>query len=94
MNGVGEYLERKAVLKKMCEGCREDNSDDTTCWCNERLAIFEMPAADVAPVKHGHWEMSATYPLEYVCSCCGGLWLDFRSDYCPRCGAKMGGGTK
>ena len=62
----------------------------------------DTPAADVAPVKHGHWKKSKGYerPTEngfvhddrYFCDCCG--WgcccetkLDF--NFCPNCGAKL-----
>ena len=56
--------------------------------------IYEMPTADVAPVRHGRW-------LDGQCIVCGweepdvGTWLGYGSEawietpYCPNCGAKM-----
>ena len=61
--------------------------------------IYEMPAADVAPVRHGLWEARAIprsdpdgdwIALEYHCSLCNRL--EYRKEnYCPNCGAKMDG---
>ena len=56
--------------------------------------IYEMPTADVAPVRHGRW-------LDGKCTICGWeepdvcTWLGYDSEawietpYCPNCGAKM-----
>ena len=57
-------------------------------------------AADVSPVKHGHWV--SEYDCGYItphCSECGETALTREetsydyvySSYCPNCGAKMGG---
>ena len=92
-----EYIERDAVLKKLKE-C------GAICEFGQHL-IKNFPAADVAPVKHGHWkkgksnerltERGFIHDYKYICSCCG--WdcccetkLDF--SFCPNCGAKMDGG--
>lgn len=49
-----------------------------------RNALYEIPAADVAPVWHGWWADKQ-----------GGFWeqqlAELLSDYCPNCGAKMDG---
>lgn len=52
-----------------------------------------VPAADVQEVKHGYWEDDE---YMYICNICG-KWLDITQgtadmNYCPNCGAKMGGG--
>ena len=53
-----------------------------------------IPAADVAPVRHGRWECNKPCPV------CGGdrfegldadIWSDWEPPYCPNCGAKMDG---
>ena len=64
-------------------------------------AILKIPAADVAPVRHGRW-------VDNHCTACGmmpmgdEMWklCDFEPprfekfmDYCPNCGAKMDGGA-
>ena len=51
-----------------------------------------LPAADVAPVRHGRWECGKPCPV------CGedrfkgldaDIWADWEPPYCPNCGAKM-----
>lgn len=95
---MAEYIEREVALKKLCEGCCEYDSEDTTCDCNERLAILKIPAADVVPVVHGRWEKKAAYNDGVInvvaCSACKtyqptGCW-DYHK-YCPYCGARMDG---
>ena len=67
--------------------------------------LRDMPAADVAPVRHGHWISLTECANEGVyCSICKKkvwksdyAWCNkrirnkLRSDYCPNCGAKMDG---
>ena len=57
----------------------------------------EIPAADVAPARHGQWE-----PGNPICPVCGenkfkgldaDIWCDWLPDYCPNCGARMDGGA-
>lgn len=61
-----------------------------------RQNIMDIPAADVAPVRHGRWKCNKPCPV------CGGdrfegldadIWADWEPPYCPNCGAKMDGGT-
>lgn len=54
----------------------------TSCQYAKRLI-----AADVAPVKHGHW-----ISVKYKCSECGALVWGNDFNFCPHCGAKMDGG--
>ncbi len=58
-----------------------------------------IPSADVRPVEEGYWIENCT---DYICAACGGVVSDeivymLQSeglpDYCPNCGAKMGGVT-
>lgn len=50
----------------------------------------KVPAADVAPVRRGHW---IKYDDWEMCSECGGghEWIGFGAAYCDECGAKMEG---
>lgn len=70
----------------------------------ERRA-WAIPAADVAPVRHGRWIKSSECPEEYdICSVCGkndkhrsrGNWehdmVESVPPFCKWCGAKMDGG--
>nr|DAH26472.1 MAG TPA: RimK-related lysine biosynthesis protein, Probable-dependent amine/thiol ligase family Amino-group [Caudoviricetes sp.]DAH95017.1 MAG TPA: RimK-related lysine biosynthesis protein, Probable-dependent amine/thiol ligase family Amino-group [Caudoviricetes sp.] len=61
-----------------------------------RKAIFELPAADVAPVRRGRWTMSSDRPDTIICSCCDNAFDVWKADirrhhYCPNCGARMDG---
>ena len=64
---MAEYLEREtAVMRLMQDGCSAKNVQ----------SIMELPAADVAPVRHGKWVHSryenCSEQFEMVkCSCCG-----------------------
>ena len=55
--------------------------------------IEELPASNVAPVRHGRWENGNP-----ICPICGGdkfkdldadIWCDWQPTFCPNCGAKM-----
>ena len=85
---MAEYIEREALLEKLAER--------DLCLCVSESDIKDIPAADVAPVVHGRWEVSDTPCERFKCSeCGGGCWYyDYQGDvaksrYCPSCGAKM-----
>ncbi len=60
-----------------------------------------IPAADVAPVRHGHWITTSgeVFPgsSQFLCYShkheeCGFQYVDMNEneyDYCPNCGARM-----
>ena len=57
--------------------------------------LADIPAADVAPVRHGYWIEQCEESL-YSCSACGSEWVTIEGtpeendmDFCPHCGAKM-----
>ena len=67
-----------------------------------KKTIDSIPAADVAPVRHGRWEWLGRRAVEYGyekhlrCSVCGWTKWYYDANYCPNCGAKMdleGGNT-
>lgn len=73
----------------------DDISYDIDLLLEETTQQFRnIPASDVAPVKHGHWINENFYTR---CSVCGNMAIydkygqEVESDYCPRCGAKMDG---
>lgn len=94
---MAEYLEREATIELYCQKCK--GYYDGRCVyrgvCD--VKVLEIaPAADVQPIRHGHWEN------EYLD---GDIWWAKCSDckeethsrygrvstyrYCPNCGADM-----
>lgn len=64
-----------------------------------RKAIYEIPGADVAPVRHGRWKYNTNFQV-WNCSECGenphkGTGVVVAEEnlpaYCPHCGARMDG---
>ena len=54
--------------------------------------VSDAPAADVAPVVHGAWQVTDRFK---ACSVCGYAFARLLPDkYCPHCGAKMDGGAE
>ena len=52
--------------------------------------IYDIPSADVAPVRHGRWDETVTDGFLFVsCSDCGFKTGRIDYNYCPNCGAKM-----
>ena len=93
---MAEYIEREILLKKnfYTENC---NSEENR-WNDYAIKdiIMHIPAADVAPVKHGHWIFGATngHSWQKCSECCvlqQGQTLCF--SYCPNCGSRMVGET-
>lgn len=78
---MSDYIEREAAQSAVWE---EDNQTDMI------LAIGSLPAADVAPVRHGRWDENGR------CTLCGGhdpFWAMastyYKSPWCHECGARM-----
>lgn len=89
---MAEYIEREAAIRVVNE-----QSSFTMTRSGLIDSISKLPAADVAPVRHGQWE-----PGNPICPICGGnkfkdldadIWCDWQPDFCPNCGAKMDGGA-
>ena len=93
-----EYIDREALVERLKK---------EECDCEWLWTILDIPAADVAPVRHGRWKKSKgnERPTEngfvhddrYFCDCCGwGCCCDTKLDFnfCPNCGAKMFGGEE
>ena len=85
---MAEYIEREAALRE---------AESRIMWGASAAAVYEsirdVPAADVAPVRHGRWINGDQY-----CPICkkdnfrgldADIWSDWKPDYCPNCGAKM-----
>ena len=95
-----EYIEREALRLAIFNTCWRSFADvDTAYDMADRI-----PAADVAPVRHGRWiktirENGCAEWTDFTCSVCGCVfdgnsWLFSEWKGCPVCLAKMelGGG--
>ena len=59
--------------------------------CEYGIELKRIPSADVAPVRHGRWEViDAEEPRRYGCSECKRLSWNM-DNYCGNCGARMDG---
>lgn len=104
-----EYISKQIAVEEL-ENLRQqyEMHDD----CDELVArkcknaVSALPAADVAPVVHGHWETEEEdwgfcAPLgrnlihrKFTCSVCGYITGDQAEKFvcCPICTARMDGG--
>ena len=92
---MAEYIDRKAAEGIFAFG-KENWKDYEAAAC-----IAALPAADVAPVRHGRWmpEDECKVSFHSKCSECGCFVSNFPEDafldcsqawnYCPNCGAHM-----
>ncbi len=91
---MNDYISREAVLaksKNMYPSIDHYCVSEHVVTCKD---IYNIPAADVAPVRNGKWIENSWRP---ICSLCGfsGSVLDAPTspfNFCPNCGAKMDGG--
>ena len=97
-----KYIELEALKNRFAKRLvwlKKDIHDEYSlglhdgCEYDTKL-IDEIPTADVAPVRHGEWEIVVgSNGKEYmVCTCCR-VSQDLTGvfTYCPNCGAKMDG---
>ena len=92
-----EYIERDAAINALTEEALVQNLDSVMDGLSNRIKrsahriLASLPAADVAPVKHGRWvneEQVGFWTWEAECSCCGvKAYKQFR--FCQNCGAMM-----
>ena len=91
---MAEYIKREYAVDAVVDVYCDTPDIDLSCEKFE-AAILKIPAADVAPVRHGEWEIVVgSNGKEYmVCTCCR-VSQDLTGvfTYCPNCGAKMDGG--
>lgn len=91
---MAEYIEREAVIRVV------NGKSSLTMTRSDLIdSISNLPAADVAPVVHGRW-VSVAGKRERICSRClrDEPYKNADDDaevfeFCPHCGAKMGGGN-
>ena len=91
---MNEYIERAAAMESILGLTIVDPAvaqyANAVCY-----HLQNLPAADVAPVRHGRWKLVGADKRGR-----GGNWkctgrdgcgksYPYRCDYCPNCGAKM-----
>lgn len=97
---MDEYIKRATVTNHL-DACMD------TIWKPEIVAlkcfVEGIPAADVAPVRHGRWITweeagnDIPSPHRHECSVCHDAaqvlvnGVELLSDYCPNCGARIDG---
>lgn len=86
---MAEYIKRETLINHL-DACMD------TIWKPEIVAlkcfVEGIPAADVAPVRHGKWmpfHAEFAGDIQY-CSVCEIGFAD-RTSFCPHCGAVMDG---
>ena len=94
---MAEYIEREAAIKAIYES---DHFSVRECFGWRAREIEEelraVPAADVAPVRHGRWMHEETEGGFHIwrCSRCG-RGINHNPEgtdlYCYHCGARMDG---
>lgn len=90
-----DYILRGDAISEICRDCQvTEYCRMVGESCEDFKRIKAIPAADVAPVRHGRWKEHQTMVGYYLeCSYCGvksnmdRMLYAYR--YCPHCGAKM-----
>lgn len=106
---MAEYIKQKDILRKFTfehgnyiPEVDVDNFPNTVSIKDIRRIIREIPAADVAPVRHGKWTEVQKENIwgdiisVFECSLCGKYTIGAKGimekfNFCPNCGAKMDG---
>lgn len=102
---MAKYIEKEALLDDLILLAKYQTGDKQSGILGCVETIWNRPAADVAPVRHGRWDESrrmirrvnrTNIPV-VECSVCGITFCDlinnhkFMYHFCPQCGAKMDG---
>ena len=96
---MAEYIEREEIRRAYEKLTRSyvNGNPYIADWRFDEM-IEKLPAADVAPVRHGRWMFveQRFYHGGFVnlfrCSECK-VATDREHNFCPNCGAKMDGGA-
>ena len=88
---MAEYIKREYAVDAVVDVYYNTTDIDLSGEKFE-AAILKIPAADVAPVRHGRWGTHSDRPDSLICSVCNygfDMWKHDPHNYCPNCGAKM-----
>ena len=97
-----KYIDADELISALNETIeKHQNSDMFTRTVraakNMITIIKQMPSADVVEVKHGEWideeiDCNGIFVITYCSEC--KEQCDYRTDFCPNCGADMRGETE
>ena len=95
---MDDYIEREALMKYPIRIDHYDKEHGNEHFVFGIESVIEyaqnIPAADVAEVRHGRWVYGEDDNIQ--CSICGhdayteGDYRQVKTNYCPNCGARMG----
>ena len=87
-----DYIDRKAAIDAVLD-VFYDTTDIDLSGEKFEAEILNIQAADVEPVRHGHWIEKEKYTFGVMCDCsiCDNRILDTGHswNYCPNCGCRM-----
>lgn len=92
---MSEYIEKGKIEKFIEDGL--NNPDKNKAFGHDAIEImaeiYYMTSEDVAPVIHAKWVKRSFVSFDVFCSECRTLEKfgdsNYKSRYCPHCGAKM-----
>lgn len=93
-----EYIEREAAKQELLTWARRINHPERLMTEDAIYVLDTLPAADVAPVRHGRWIDKGEYAICMECGGRSGTQYDgveptpLMTQFCPNCGVKMDGG--
>ena len=91
---MAEYIDRNTAIAKVTA---LEVIEPLSTMVDVKRLLADIPAADVAPVRHGRWERvipsksAAKWSTKVSCSNCHNAGYT-RYKYCPNCGCLMLGG--
>lgn len=99
---MARYIDVEPLEEKLKEHIKKTESELMLGALSTFLRVLDItPTADVAPIKHGYWQITDAYPHNVYCSECHtkyaqthwGVWEDgsLPRRFCPNCGARMDG---
>lgn len=87
---MAEYIDRDAVYHAISVDGGLNAYEKAYCID----IVRKIPAADVAPVRHGQWVAQDETRTKFMCSVCESKNHGGHEKFCPNCGAKNDGGDK
>ena len=86
---MDEYIKREYAVDAVLDVYYDTPDIDLSCEKFE-AAIFKIPPADVAPVRHGRWIEPFLSDSGNMCAECSNCHrIRIFDDYCSACGAIM-----